>query len=66
MKILEERVDMPPPSEQWAFIKSLMDILEKKDNNMIVLRGKCERDQELMASHGISGSEILGGISFLG
>jgi len=41
-----------------------MDILENKDNDMIVLRCRYERAKALMASHKISGSEILGGVSF--
>jgi len=43
-----------------------MDNIEKKENDIVTLRGKYERDKIIMASHGISSSEGSGGMSIFG
>lgn len=55
---------MPPPNEQWAFIQSLMEKIEKRDSEILILRGKYERAKAIMASHGISSSEVSGRVTF--
>lgn len=37
-----------------------MDKIEKQDKDIITLRSKYERSKAIMASHGISFSEVLG------
>jgi len=55
-----------PHNEQWAFIQSLMNMIEKRDDDILTLRGKCERSKAIMVSHGIRSSEISSGVLFLG
>jgi len=40
-----------------------MDKIEKWDKDIIILWSKYERAKVIMASHGISSSEVSGGIS---
>lgn len=66
MKRLQERMDMPPPNEQWAFIQQLTNRIENRDKDVIVLRRKYERAKAIMASHGINSNDVSGGMSILG
>lgn len=43
MKRLQERVDMPPPNKHCKFIQQLIDKIEKRDKDIIILRSKYER-----------------------
>ena len=54
---------MSPPNEQWAFIHSLMDKIEKKDNDIEVLRDKYRHAKALLTTQDINTSRVSGRIS---
>jgi len=45
---------MPPPNKQWAFIQSLMEWIEGKEEEIDTLWGKYERAKALMSAQGSS------------
>jgi len=57
---------MPPPNEQWDLIKSLMDRIEQKKSNIMILQGNYDRTKALLATQGISMSAMSGGVSLSG
>lgn len=63
LKRLQERFNMTPPNKQWEFIHQLMGKIEKREEDIMILRSKYDRGKAIMTSHGISSSEVSGGIS---
>lgn len=63
LKRLQERVDMPLPNELWSFIQGLMDKIDHKDRDIIILNKKYEREKTFLTSHRINTNDVSGEVT---